>query len=143
MLTAQQISRLNKLKKMLLNAPDTGAALSAVLSFFLDQVATSEFIAASEDFTSPDMDKVLRDFSALPEIFGETVRKRNTPLKRVEFEESAFVHGDFTMRQHLGVMIYFEEVRKGLVSLRFEGDEIRMRTFTQPAVVSIDGSEIG
>ena len=136
-MTPTQLAQLNLLKQMLLSAPDTADALGAVLRFFLEQVATPAFVALSQPTTSAEIDQVLRDFSALPEVFGKAVRKTNTPLRQVQAPGYTFIHGDFTMRQKAGVVLFFDDVRKGLVALRVDAAEFLVRTFTRPSVVNV------
>jgi hypothetical protein len=104
------LSRLATLKAKLLTAQNFGEILGYFLDHFGDHPA---FIGLGEPARDEFLEQALAQVAA--QLFGKAVPIRD--LRLVRLPEHEFVHGGFLVGGKVGTLIYFEDLRKGLISV--------------------------
>ncbi|HKI36407.1 MAG TPA: hypothetical protein VKA46_31405 [Gemmataceae bacterium] len=104
------LSKLAALKVKLLTAKHFGEVTGYFLDHFGDHPA---FIKLGEPTRDDFIDQVLAQVAA--QLFGRSVVIRD--IRLVRLPEYEFVHGGFCVEGKVGTIIYFEDERKGLISL--------------------------
>jgi hypothetical protein len=90
----------------------TAKEFSAVFTYFLDHFGEDpEFIEQGERTHSPFLESVLAEVGK--QLFGKEVRVADVLLTRLP--EYEFIHGACTLGGKLGNVLYFEDVRTGLL----------------------------
>jgi hypothetical protein len=119
------LGKLQTLKRMLTTARE----FSSVFAYFLDHFGESpEFIALGERTDSPFLETVLAEIGK--ELFGKEVQVQDVLLTRLA--EQGFIHGACSLGGTLANVLYFEDVRMGLlvVVLSFDTNETRLVRFS-------------
>ena len=102
------VARLQELKQKLLSEKE----LAPVWSFFLDHFGQDpEFIALGERAGHPFVEAVVAQVGR--QLFARDGKVTGLLLTRIG--EQQFIHGGFSMAGRIGGVIYFEDVRTGLV----------------------------
>src|SRR5947209_4498044 len=102
------LSLLATLKKKLLTARE----FSEVAAYFLDHFGDKpEFIHLGEGTTDPFLEAVLAQVAG--QLFQRSVVVHD--IRLIRLPDHGFIHGGFTMEGKLGTLIYFEDVRVGLI----------------------------
>jgi hypothetical protein len=104
------LSKLATLKVKLLTATNFGEVLGFFLDHFGDHPA---FLDLGEPITDEFLTAVLAQVAG--EMFHKPVVLRDIRLIRLPDYE--FIHGGFSAEGKVGTLLYFEDARKGLVSV--------------------------
>jgi hypothetical protein len=104
------LSKLATLKAKLLTAKHFGEVTGYFLDHFGDHPA---FLDLGEPTTDDFLDQVLAQVAG--QLFGRSVVIHG--IRLVRLPEHSFVHGGFSVEGKVGTLIYFEDERKGLISI--------------------------
>jgi hypothetical protein len=104
------LSKLATLKSKLLTADNFGE----VTGYFLDHFGDHPiFIELGEPTRDDFLEQVLAQVAG--QLFGRNVVMRD--IRLVRLPEHGFIHGGFLVEGKVGTIIYFEDERKGLISI--------------------------
>jgi hypothetical protein len=102
------------LKQLLMDAKATNDDLQGVKNFFFQNFGNDPaFLAMGQPTTDKTVDGNLETFAH--RVFNLDVDMANTPL--VGIADFHFKHGPFTMNGKAGIVIYFEDVGRGLIAV--------------------------
>ena len=119
------LSLLETLKEKLLHATD----FNEVSTFFFDHFGDNpDFIALGERVEDDFLESVLLQVGT--QLFAGPIVLERLLLTRLA--EHGFIHGGFTLNGRLGNVIYFEDVRVGLIAvvLSVSPSETKLVRFT-------------
>jgi hypothetical protein len=119
------LSLLETLKQKLTTAKE----FTPVFTYFLDHFGENpDFIALGERADSPFLEGVLAQIGK--ELFGKEVRVEDVLLTRLA--EQQFIHGACSLGGRLANVLYFEDVRMGLlvVIMSFGSSDTKLVRFT-------------
>lgn len=119
------LSLLATLKETLVHATN----LSDVWTYFYDHFGEDpQFIALGQRARHPFLETVLGEVGR--QLFGKTVPVDNLLL--TELPEHQFVHGGCTLGGRLANVMYFEDIRMGMLAVvvSFTSSETKMVRFT-------------
>lgn len=117
------LSKLATLKTMLI----TAGKFSEVYRYFLDHFGEDPaFLAKCESARDPLLEAALAEISR--QMYGPAGVPADVVLTR--FGRGGFIHGAFSVAGRVGAVIYFEDLRKGLVAVAAGGDEMKYARFT-------------
>lgn len=101
------LKKLDTLKQLLVDAKD----FTDVYGYFMEHFGSEPaFAMLGEPFTDQNFVKVLAQVGT--QLLGKKTRLMEAYLVRLA--EQRFVHGAITFGHHLGNVIYFEDIEKGL-----------------------------
>ncbi len=112
------LSRLEKLKKMIVSAESFGEPWD----YFFDHFGEKpEFMTLGKPAKHPVLEAVVEQLAR--EIYkGESEVTVTKPML-VELAEQKFVHGSFFVQGRMGVLIFFQDIDMGLMSLAAQSPE--------------------
>jgi hypothetical protein len=119
------LSLLETLKQKLTTAKE----FTPVFTYFLDHFRKNpDFIALGERTDSPFLETVLAQIGK--ELFGKEVRVEDVLLTRLDAQQ--FIHGACSLGGRLANVLYFEDVRMGLlvVIMSFDSNDTKLVRFS-------------
>ncbi len=126
------INKLRQLKQKLVDDKD----LSKIWLFFMDNFADHmEFTELGETASHEYLDAVLHKICQ--QMFNKTTKITNFLL--IYIPEHKFFHGSFLVKEYVGGVIYFEDIKTGLVAVSSESsptDEVKYSRFSEPIKLS-------
>jgi hypothetical protein len=126
------IQRLQELKQKLINEKD----LSQIWLFYMDHFADhQEFTELGEPARNDYLDVVLQ--KTCQQMFGKSITITNFFL--IYIAEHQFFHGPFQVEGRIGGMIFFEDVKIGLLAVSSEfppTDAVKYSRFSEPPQLS-------
>ena len=101
------LKKFDTLKQLLVDATD----FSDVYGFFMEHFGSkSEFMAFGEPLFDAGFVKVIEQVAT--RVLGKKARITEPYLLRVA--DQRFIHGAFVFGKHLGNVLYFEDIEKGM-----------------------------
>ena len=119
------LSKLDELKRRLVHEKD----FTKTWGFFLDEFATDQdFIDLGEAVSDEAIETTIAHIAL--QMFPHDGNVTQTRLIRLA--DQRFVHGNVIVAGRVGGMLYFEDVRVGLVAVseKFPSDETKFARFT-------------
>ena len=122
------LSRLQKLKEMIVSAE----SFSDPWEYFFDHFGEKpEFMTMGAPAEHPVLEAVVEKLAQ--EIHKGDSRVTPTKPMLVKLEDQKFIHGSFFVQGRMGVLIFFEDIDMGLMSLSAgspDGSTLMMRFST-------------
>jgi hypothetical protein len=122
------IKRLKELKDKLKHESD----LSKIWLFYMDHFADHEaFMELGQPAENDFLDAVVRQICQ--QMFGSTIPVRNFLL--IHIPEHQLFHGPFDVGGRIGGMIYFENIKVGLIAVSMgfpSNDGVKYSRFSKP-----------
>ena len=105
-----ELSQLAALKEKLVRTK----VLADIQTYFLDHFGENpEFMELGEEYADPFLEEILRHVGK--ELCGRIVAVDNVLLLRLA--EEGFIHGHCAIAGRMGSVLYFEDIRQGLLSV--------------------------
>ena len=105
-----ELSLLGTLKEKLIN----NKVLADVQTYFLDHFGENQqFMDLGEEYSDPFLEGILRQVAR--QLQGRAVTVDNVLLLRLP--EEGFIHGHCAIDGRMGALLYFEDIRQGLLSV--------------------------
>ena len=130
------LSRLEELKRLTLEATDFGVVLEYFFDHFGDHF---EFSQIGERTREPILETIIQQTGN--QVFGKVVNVSHVLLTRLP--DHGFVHGGFMLDGNLGTLFFFDEVDTGLmvISMSASGNDTRLIRFRGHRVSMPDPSD--
>jgi hypothetical protein len=129
---AMKIKRLKELKQRIVREKD----LSKIWLFYMDNFADhAEFTDLGEPIQNDYLDAILPQICK--QMFGRTVKIKN--FLAIYLAEYRFCHGPFEVEGRIGGVIYFEEIKTGLLAVSENpalSNEVKYSRFSVPIQLS-------
>jgi hypothetical protein len=126
------IERLQELKQKMINEKD----LSQIWLFYMDHFADHrEFTELGKPTHNDYLDLVLQ--KTCQQMFGKAIAITNFFL--ISIAEHQFFHGPFQVEGHIGGVIFFEDIKIGLLAVSAEfpsTDTVKYSRFSEPTRLS-------
>lgn len=132
-----KIERLQELKQKLTKETD----LSKIWLFYMDNFAEhQQFIALGQPAKNEYLDEVVR--KTCQQIFAKAIFRKSITISTIfliHIPKYKFFHGPFRLGEQMGGVIYFEDIKIGLIAVPDESsgtDMIQYSRFSQVAKFS-------
>ena len=121
-----KIDRLLKLKQKLVTEKD----LSKIWLYYMDHFADhAEFTNLGQPIKHEILSSILQQICK--QLFGKTIK--NTNLLLIQIDRYKFLHGPFHVEGCIGGIIYFEDIKTGLLAVSSgTSDLVKYSRFATP-----------